>query len=371
MVSRVGVVSASFVVLLVAGTLPGQAPQNSTRGEPFFKSVKPLTDGCVDAEAYFSWDNTRVVFQRTCPELNIHCDQIFWFSLAEPSRLHRVSPGGGRTTCSFFVPGDSLIVFASTHAYTDTCPPKFDYRKFGKYVWQLLPQYEIFVANVRTGKIKQITRNDVYDAEVVAGPTGSRLLFTSMRTGDPELFLMNIDGTGVKQITDMPGYDGGAFFSPSGRWIVFRRTRFDSREDSLEYFSLLKRNLVAPSKMEIFIIDTNGNNLRQITNLGGANWAPYFHPSEKYIIFSSNWEAKAAGRYFPFHLYIIPVEGGKPLRVTDEGIFNAFPMFSHDGRSLLFSSTRGTPGMRPIRIFLAEWDEEAFQEALRREHSGN
>ncbi len=350
------------LLMLVVGGGWRHQEARAAQEEGFFRSVRPLTEGCIDAEAYFSWNGKYVVFQRKCKRLGIACDQIFWFALDSPEVLHPVSPGKGKTTCSFFVPGDSLIVFASTHAYMDSCPPKPDRRKIGQYVWALYPEFEIFLAT-RDGRIlRQLTRNRVYDAEVVVSPSGRRLLFTSMRDGDLELYLMNLDGSGVKRLTYREGYDGGAFFSPSGRWIVFRSSVFESEEERRRYRELLRQNLVAPAKMEIFIMDTNGQNLRQITHLGGANWAPYFHPSEEWIIFSSNWEAVREGKYFPFHLYMVSIEDGRVIRVTSQGTFNAFPMFSGDGRWLLFSSTRGGgEGMGPIRVFLAEWDEEAFQ----------
>ncbi len=328
--------------------------------EIFFKRLTVLTDSCLDAEAYFSYDGKKIVFQRACINRNIDCDKLFWMYLSNPEEVYPLNLKG-RNTCAFFLPGDTLVVFASTLAFYDTCPPRFDWRKYGKYVWKLYPEFEIFIADLQGKILRRLTHNRVYDAEAVVSPDGKRILFTSLRDGDLEMYLMNTDGGSVKRLTYSLGYDGGGFFSPSGRWIVFRRSSLETQADTQEYLELLKQNLVAPTKMEIFIMDTNGRNLRQITRLGGANWAPYFHPSEEWIIFSSNWESYREGRFLPFHLYMVHISGEPVIRITYEGLFNAFPMFSHDGNYLIFSSTRGSPGMFPIKVVLAEWNEKEFR----------
>ena len=85
---------------------------------------------------------------------------------------------------------------------------------------------------------------------------------------------MNIDGSGLRQVTTGLGYDGGAFFSPDSKQLIFRASRPKTEADILEYTDLLKQGLVQPTAMELFICDVDGKNLRQITKLGGANWAP-------------------------------------------------------------------------------------------------
>jgi Tol biopolymer transport system component len=107
--------------------------------------------------------------------------------------------------------------------------------------------------------------------------------------------------------------------------------------------------------MEIYVCNVDGSNLRQITNLGKANWAPFFHPSGKKILFSSNHHSQ---RGYDFQIYSIDLDGSNLKRITNESIFNAFPMFSPDGKHLVWSSNRNTPeGSRDTNVFIADWED--------------
>jgi len=185
-------------------------------------------------------------------------------------------------------------------------------------------------------------------------PKGDKIVFTSDRSGDLELWIMDIDGKNQKQITSGLGYDGGAFFSPDGKELVFRASRPQTGEEQDEYKSLLKDHLVAPTNMEIYICNTDGSNLRKITSLGKANWAPFFHPSGKKIIFSSNHHAQ---RGYDFQLYMVNRDGSGLERITGESMFNAFPMFSPNGKKLVFSSNRNNGGGRDTNLFIADWQD--------------
>jgi Tol biopolymer transport system component len=165
---------------------------------------------------------------------------------------------------------------------------------------------------------------------------------------------MNLDGTDLKQITNQLGYDGGAFFSADGTEIVFRASRPQTEQEIKEYKELLAQGLVAPTNMEIYTCAVDGSNLKQITKLGKANWAPYFHPSGKKIIFSSN---HASQRGYDFQLYLINTDGTGLEQVTYESIFNSFPMFSPDGKKLVFSSNRNNHGTRDTNVFIADWTD--------------
>jgi Tol biopolymer transport system component len=165
---------------------------------------------------------------------------------------------------------------------------------------------------------------------------------------------MNLDGTGVTQITNELGYDGGAFFSPDGTQLVFRASRPKTKAEIDSYKTLLAEGLVQPTEMELFTCDVDGSNLRQITFLGNANWSPFFHPSGKKILFSSNFEAI---RGFPFNLYLIDVDGKNLTRITHGETFDAFPVFSNDGKHLLFSSNRNNGGTRDTNLFLVDWKD--------------
>jgi TolB protein len=263
-----------------------------------------------------------------------------------------VSTGFGRTTCAYFMPGDSTILYASTHLVDTQCPPSPERRTDGKYLWPIYPSFDIFVADLKGNILKQLTDSESYDAEATVSPKGDKIVFTSDRSGDLELYVMDIDGSNVVQITHDLGYDGGAFFSPDGSKIVFRASRFKDEEDASEYKELLKQGLVAPTEMEIFVCNVDGSDLRQITNLGKANWAPFFHPSGEKIIFSSNHHST---RGFNFNLFMINLDGSGLKQITFDDTFDSFPMFSPDGKKLVFGSNRFNGGTRDTNVFVADW----------------
>lgn len=329
---------------------------DSTPTESHLSNLRQLTFGGDNAEAYFSFDNKKLVFQSNNESWGVNCDQIFFFDIekaaADTLNPPMISTGKGRTTCSYFLPGDSLIVYASTHEGGDDCP--VEKSREGKYIWNIFNTYDIYVADLEGNIVKKLTNEPGYDAEATVSPQGDKIVFTSDRSGDLELYTMNIDGSDVKQITSGLGYDGGAFFSPDGKQLVFRSSRPQTEEEIREYKELLAEGLVAPTNMEIYTCNVDGSNLKQITNLGKANWAPFFHPSGKKIIFSSN---HASDRGYSFQLYMIDINGENLTQITTESQFNAFPMFSYDGKSLIFSSNRNNNGTRDTNLFIADWND--------------
>ncbi len=323
--------------------------------ETMVKNMKQLTFGGDNAEAYFSYDDQRLVFQASNSKWGAECDQIFIMGrngyLGDKAPL--ASTGKGRTTCSFFMPGDQEILYASTHEANPKCP-EVPRSVDGKYVWPIYPEFDIYVANLE-GKIsRKLTDREGYDAEATVSPDGKMIVFTSTRTGDLELFTMNIDGSNVKQVTSGLGYDGGAFFSPDSKKLVFRASRPITKEAQETYKSLLAKNVVQPSDMELYTCNVDGTNLHQVTKLGGANWAPYYHPDGKRIIFASNHHVES-GRQF--NLFIINEDGTGLKQVTFDPTFDAFPMFSRDGKQLVFSSNRNNGGTRDTNVFIADWNE--------------
>lgn len=327
------------------------------KGEEHFKSLKQLSFGGDNAEAYWSFDDSLLVFQVTNKDWDLECDQIYYFNWREDNLLNQkanlISTGFGRTTCSYFLPGDSTIVYASTHLVDSACPPVPE-RKQGKYVWPIYPSFDIFISDLEGNIISQITNEEGYDAEATVSPIGDKIVFTSMRTGDLELFTCDIDGSNVVQITDELGYDGGAFFSPDGSQLIFRASRPSTEEEIAEYKSLLEEGLVQPTDMELFICNADGSDLRQLTDLGQANWCPFFHPSGEKIIFASNHNSQ---RGFPFNLYMINTDGTGLKQITHDDSFDAFPVFSNDGKHLVFSSNRNNGGTRETNLFVAEWQD--------------
>ena len=326
-------------------------------GETHFKSLKQLSFGGDNAEAYWSFDDSKLVFQVTNPEWGLECDQIYFFDWQRDDLMkdmpQLVSTGKGRTTCSYFLPGDSTIVYASTHLVDTLCPPVPE-RTNGKYVWPIYESFDIFVADLEGNITAQLTDEPGYDAEATVSPTGDKIVFTSMRTGDLELFTCDIDGSNVKQITSDLGYDGGAFFSPDGSQLIFRASRPTTEEEIKEYKDLLAVGLVQPTNMELFICNADGSDLRQLTDLGQANWCPFFHPSGEKVIFASNHTSE---RGFPFNLYMINTDGSGLEQITHDDTFDAFPVFSNDGKHLVFSSNRNNGGTRETNLFVAEWKD--------------
>ena len=326
------------------------------KGEKYFKNIKQITFGGDNAEAYWSFDDKQLVFQSNHNKWGVECDQMFLmdndesFESTTPKMLRT---GKGRTTCSYFMPDNKHILYASTHEANELCP-ETPLRVDGNYVWPIYDTYDIYVADLEGNIVSKLTNEVGYDAEATVSPIGDKIVFTSDRSGDLELYTMNIDGTDVKQITYDLGYDGGAFFSPDGTKLIFRASRPKSKEEVEEYKELLLKGLVKPTEMELFICDSDGSNLKQITYLGNANWSPFFHPSGEKIIFSSNFEA-ALG--FPFNLYMIDIDGKNLERITYSDTFDAFPVFSNDGKKIAFSSNRNNGGTRETNLFIAEWVE--------------
>jgi TolB protein len=324
--------------------------------EKHLVNLRQLTFGGDNAEAYFSFDDNWITFQSNNPEWHLECDQIFTVELATSDMARQlprmISTGMGRTTCSYFMPGDQAILFASTHAGDHSCPHVPPPREDRKYVWPIYEDYDIYVSDLNGNIIDTLTHEPGYDAEATVSPNGDKIVFTSLRSGDLELYTMDIDGSNVKQITDVLGYDGGAFFSQDGSMLVFRASRPETEEDVKVYKELLAIGQVMPTNMEIFVCNADGSELRQVTRLGKANWAPYFHPSMKKIIFSSN---HASERGYQFNLYMINLDGTGLEQITYDGVFDAFPMFSFNGKKLIFSSNRNNGGTRATNLFIADW----------------
>jgi Tol biopolymer transport system component len=336
-----------------AGPAAGPQPAAPVGAPPrgHLANVRQLTFGGENAEAYWSFDGSQLVFQARSADQG--CDRIYKMDVRQdrPAPVP-VSSGQGATTCSYFLPADREVVFSSTHLAGATCPPRPDHSK--GYVWPLYPSYDIFRANADGSNLRRLTEAPGYDAEATVCAKDGSIVFTSVRDGDLELYRMNADGTGVKRLTQTAGYDGGAFFSPDCSKIVWRASRPRPGPELDDYQALLKQNLVRPSKLEIWIADADGTDARQITYLGAASFAPSFFPSGRRIIFSSNIpDAKRE-----FDLWAVDVDGGNLERITTEPGFDGFPMFSPDGKRLAFASNRATPpGSHDTNVFVADWVE--------------
>lgn len=314
-------------------------------GERHLANIKQLTDGDENAEAYFSFDGKRLSFQSTTGH---GCDQIYTMNIDGTDR-RRVSNGEGRTTCSFYYPDGKHILFASTHLAGAACPATPD-SSLG-YAWPVYDAYDIFRADPDGKNLVQLTKTPGYDAEATIAKDG-RVVFTSVRDGDMEIYTMNGDGSDVRRLTNLPGPDGGPFFSPDGTKIVFRGNHLPPGRDLDDYFALLKKAVWRPGSLDVFVMDRDGKNLKQITYGGGANWAPYWAPDGRRIIYASNAK-DPKGRNFD--LFLINLDGTGLEQVTFNDTFDGFPMFSPDGAKLVFASNRHDAKDGETNIFIADW----------------
>lgn len=356
-----------FALLFVAGAVSGLACQKKAGiqlrpandgalifpNEKHFAHVRQLTrEGENSAEAYFSFEEQpqRLIFQST--RSPYQCDQIFTLDLNSNAPPQLMSTGKGRTTCAYFLKDGKHILFSSTHLGGEACPPSPDFSS--GYVWALYPEYDIFVAKDDGSDLQQLTTTPGYDAEATVSPDGQKIVFTSLRDGDLDIYTMNLDGTEVRRLTTTPGYDGGPFFSPDGSQIIYRAYRPQTPEELKDYQDLLKKNLIRPSKLEIFVMNADGSNQRQVTSNGAANFAPFIHPSGKKIIFCSN---QADPKRRNFDLFLIDIDGTNQEQVTYCPDFDGFPMFSPDGKKLVFCSNRNAAAPRQTNVFIADWVE--------------
>ncbi len=336
------------IIVLVSSGL-AQNGKLSFEGERRLKNIKQLTFGGENAEAYFSSDGKQLIFQSKRDGRG--CDQIYRMNI-DGSGVKMVSNGEGRTTCSYFFKGNKKVVYASTHGGKKECPPNPDFSQ--GYVWAVYPDYDLYTSTPDGKNIQKLTNSPGYDAEATVSPDGKKIIFTSERTGDLELWSMDIDGKNLKQLTDAVGYDGGAFYSPDSKMIVYRRSTPKTPAEVARYKSLLAQHLIVPTTFEIWVMNADGSNKRQVTNLGAGSFAPYFTPDGKKIIFCTNYFASDP-RKRNFDLALINLDGTGIERVTTNETFDGFPMFSPNGKKLVFASNRNAAKEGDTNVFIADW----------------
>lgn len=332
-------------------------PVDPLPGEQRLRNVRQLTFDGENAEAYWSHDGTKLVLQRRPG--GAAADQIYVLDLTTGD-MRLASTGKGRTTCSYFLLGDREIVFASTHHHGEA-PPVVKMTGHG-YQWAVHQEYDLFVVGVDGKGLRQLTDTPGYDAEATVCPTTGAIVFTSVRDGDLELYTMTADGRDVRRITNRPGYDGGAFFSRDGKKLVFRSAFPKDAAQAAQDAELLGQQIVRPSHMEIAVCNRDGSGFRQVTKNGAANFAPYWLPDGRRILFASNWrgveEAAKTGKRSAarlFNLYLIDEDGSGLEQVTFSSEFDSFPMLSPDGRFLAWSSNRYNAKPGETNVFVAEW----------------
>jgi Tol biopolymer transport system component len=320
-------------------------------------------DGKRSGEGYFSADGKQMVFQSE-READNPFYQIYLLDL-ETGDEQRISPGTGKTTCAWIHPDGQRILFASTHADAEASQKQkaeFEERTSGrvrKYSWDYDENYELYEYGLQSKALRPLAGASGYDAEGAYSPDGKQIIFASNRHAYSQklsvaeqerlkidkqyfmdLYLCDADGGNLRRMTEVPGYDGGPFFSADGKRICWRR--FD------------EKGMIA----EIWTMAVDGTDQRQLTKLGAMSWAPYFHPSGDYIIFTTNLHG-----FDNFELYLVSTHpGGKQLRVTHTEGFDGLPVFTPDGKRLSWTSGRNPS--KASQIFLADWNHEAALKAL-------
>ncbi len=313
-------------------------------------NLAQLTFTGQNAEAYFSSDGSRLIFQRTGDAES--CDQQYTINI-DGSGMQRVSNGLGRTTCGYYYQRDERILYSSTFHAGEACPTPPDFSQ--GYVWPL-NDFDVYTARPNGDDLQRLTTEPGYDAEATLSPDGETIVFTSMRDGDLDIYSMNVDGSNVQRLTDRLGYDGGPFFSSDGSKIVYRAGYPTTSQEEADYTRLLSENLVRPSQMEIWVMNEDGSGKQQVTHLGGANFAPFFHPDGNRIIFASNHHVvQEDPRSRNFDLFLVDLDGGNLRQVTYTDVFDGFPMFSPDGTKLVFASNRYGSVEGDTNIFIADW----------------
>ncbi|MDA0739314.1 MAG: hypothetical protein O2999_06015 [Nitrospirae bacterium] len=341
--------------VLAAESKASGTPADKQGVERHLTNITQLTVGGKNAEAYFSFDGDRLIFQSTKDPASgtiQECYQMYIMDL-KGENAYRVSTGYGETTCGFFYQGGRRVLFSSTHAADLKCPPKPE--RTERYRWPL-DDHDIYSVRLDGREMQRMTSTAGYDAEATISPNGRKIVFTSVRDGDLDLYSMNNDGTGVKRLTTEVGYDGGAFFSPDNKRIVYRAQHPQTPEALKAYKDLLAKNLVEPGNLEIYVMNADGSEKRAVTSNGASNFAPYFHFDGRRIIFSSNLSNPPDHKGRPaFQLHLVDDDGSVTDQITFEGHFNSFPMFSPDGKKLVWVSDRNATTRGEFNVFLADW----------------
>lgn len=326
--------------------------------EKHFANIRQLTFGGQNAEAYWSKDGKRIIYQVQVPG-NVYPDEQIFSMNADGSNKRLESTGKGRCTCSYLSPDGKYIYFSSTHATQPGPQPPVDMSK--GYVWAINPNYALYRIPAKSEGMARreegffqpvIVKPGFYVAETTIAPNGKYMTWTSDFEGDLDIYRSDLDGKNVQKLTDVVGYDGGPFVSWDSKKIVYRRDSFTTDKQIEDYKTLLKEHMIRPSKLEIWIMDADGKNKKQVTNLGCAAFAPFIHPNGKQIVFSSNY-GDPKGR--EFDIWMINVDGTGLERITHTPDFDGFPMFTKDGKKIIFASNRFGKVRGETNIFVADW----------------
>ena len=316
--------------------------------EKHLSHLRQLTFGGQNAEAYWDVNGEWLTFQRRQPG---YADEQIFAMHEDGTQRRLISTGKGRCTCSYLTPDRKYIYFSSTHEKNEGAQKELDHSK--GYVWMVNPQFSMYRARTDGSELTKIMDKNGYVAETTIAPNGKFMVFTGGFDGDLDIYRADLDGGNLKRLTNQVGYDGGPFVSWDSKKIVYRRDLNGSQKEIDDYRELLKENLVRPTKLEIWVMNADGSQKRQVTKLKCASFAPFMLPNNKQIIFSSNY-GDPKGR--EFDLWLINVDGTGLERDTHTPEFDGFPMLSRDGKKLVFASNRFGTVPHETNIFVCDWN---------------
>jgi TolB protein len=348
-------ISALFLLIGCPGKKNDREAGSGGSPDSHLRNVTRLTRDGDNGEAYFSRDGKKLIFQSS--RGGYGCDKI-WTMNIDGSDKRMVSPDHGANTCSFFLP-DGRIVFSSTSHIPGDCPPKPPMPTGARYVWRLYP-YNIYIADADGSNARRLTDNPKYDAEPVVSPDGKEIVFGSQREGNFDIYVMNANGTNVRRLTDRMGYNGGPWFSPDGKKIVWRAWYPETDAEKAQWKDCMEKNYILAFPLDLWVMDADGSNKRMLLRNGATNFAPSWHPDGRRIIFSSNkddWREDIKQYGHNFELYLINLDGTGLTRITFNTTFDSFPMFSPDGKKLVWAANRDPEKPHQTDIFIADWEE--------------
>ncbi|MCI0640420.1 MAG: biopolymer transporter Tol [Gemmataceae bacterium] len=333
--------------LLVLGG--GQDGDWKAQEAAYLKNTRQVTfDFARAGEGYFSPDAKHIIFQAEEAKSENPFYQQFVMEVAT-GKLRRVSPGIGKTTCGYFLPGaGNKIIFSSSHLDPDA---KKHYavewkqrdqekqtKKRRRYVWDFDPHMDIFEANPDGTALRRLTDAPGYDAEGSYSADGKHIVFCSDRSGKDnlELYVMDADGKNVRQLTRAPGcYNGGPFFSPDGKKVIFRSDR--KKKDHLQ----------------LFVINADGSGEKALTDdENWVFWAPFWYKDSRHILYTAADHSNPMARP-NYDLYWMDFATGTKTRLTFAPGADVLPVFSPDYRQVMWTSTRD--GRSPSQLYVADF----------------
>ncbi|MBS1708236.1 MAG: PD40 domain-containing protein [Armatimonadetes bacterium] len=342
---------AAAAVLAGPDSFAGWPASTKIKADPREKhlaNVRQITFGGQNAEAYWNVAGTKLIWQSMQPE---YVDEQVYTMTATGKNRKLISTGLGRCTCAYYSPDGKWLYFSSTHELDPGKQPPVDMSK--GYVWMINPSYRLYRKPAAGGKIQKILDLPGYVAETTIDPKGRYMVFTSDFEGDLEIYRCDLDGKHIKKLTSAKGYDGGPFVSWDGKLIAYRRTKpFKDAAEEAEYDELLKAHLVRPTKMDIWVMNADGTNKHQVTNLPGASFAPFILPGNKKILFSTNFTDPRSAE---FDVYMSNLDGSQLEQITYAKGFDGFPMVTKDGKKIVFASNRNAKAPRETNVFVADW----------------